>query len=237
MLPIGGQPLLHHLVRWLRAHGVGEIAINLHHKPEAITEYFGRGERFEVAVTYSHERQLLGTAGALKKLQAFFDETFVVLYGDVFTNIDLTRLLKFHHDRVLADQSGLSLPSASGQPTLTGTTQPALTLSLYRVANPSVCGLVELNGRDRITRFVEKPPPEAVFTDLANAGVMVFEPGILDYIPDSAPVDLGYELFPRLLDQGIPLYGYPLRDGEFLIDIGTPESYHRAQELAAGCSS
>jgi mannose-1-phosphate guanylyltransferase len=228
MLPIGGKPLLHHLVSWLRAHGVGEIAINLHHKPEAITEYFGRGERFGVAITYSHERRLLGTAGALKELQAFLDETFVVLYGDVFTNLDLKRLIRFHADRGESDCGGRGLA---------GPTWPFLTLSLYRVADPSACGLVQLDGQGRITHFVEKPPPDATFTNLANAGVMVFERGILDFIPDYAPVDLGYELFPRLLGQGIPLYGYPLRDGEFLIDIGTPDSYRRAQELAAGSSS
>ena len=222
MLPVGGKPLLEHLVAWLRRHGVAEMAINLHHRPEAISDYFGDGHRFGVSITYSYEDQLLGTAGAAKRLQPLFDGTFVVVYGDVFTNLDLSRLIGFHlridKPGGLCDNMGI-VPSSL----------PWATLSLYRVEDPSACGLVELDGQGRVIRFVEKPPSDQVFTDLASAGVLVLEPGILEHIPPDTFYDFGRDLFPRLLHRGIPLYGCPLRDREFLIDIGTPASYRQVQ--------
>ena len=89
MLEIGGEPLLAHHVRRLRAAGVQEIAINLHHAAGVITDYFGDGSRYGVRIEYSYEPELLGTAGAAKKLAAFLDESFYVIYGDVFNNVDL----------------------------------------------------------------------------------------------------------------------------------------------------
>ena len=216
MVPIGGQPLLEQLVGWLRDHNIRQIAMNLHYYPEVITSYFGDGQRLNVAITYSYEEHLLGTAGAAKRLQAFLDEPFIVVYGDLYTNLDLTRLIEFHTQQQAA----------------VGTAVLA-TLALYHVPNPSECGLVELTATGRITRFVEKPPPAQVFTDLANAGVMLCEPHLLDFIPPDTVYDFGRDLFPVLLTAGEHLYGQVLADHEFLIDIGTPAGYQRAQERAA----
>lgn len=215
MLPIGGKPLLEHLVRWLRRHGIADMAINLHYKPEAITDYFGDGRRFGVSITYSYEERLLGTAGAVKRLEGTFDDTFVVVYGDLLTNLDLGALIQFHVAK--------RRTSISNQ-------RPLATVALYHVSNPSQCGLVELDGQGRITRFVEKPPAHAVFTDLANAGVLVLEPEVLDHIPRHEFCDFGHHLFPRLLAKGVPMYGYPISEGEYVMDIGTMEKYERAQQ-------
>ncbi len=226
MVPIGGKPLLEHTVGWLRAYGVADIAINLHYRPEAVTGHFGDGGRFGVAITYSYEPQLLGTAGAAKKLQSFFDTTFVVVYGDVFTNLNLARLTSFHHSR------GRGWPSDRGEDDslpLSPSPPAYVTLSLYHVPNPSACGIVDLDGEGRVMRFVEKPPPEQVFGDLANAGVMVVEPGILDYIPPDTFYDFGHDLLPRLLADGVPISGLPIAEDEYLVDIGTPERYAWAQ--------
>ena len=241
MLSVGGRPLLERLVMWLRQHGVVEFAINLHHKPEAITRYFGDGHRFGVSITYSYEEQLLGTAGEVKRQESFFlDGTFVVVYGDVWTDLDLTRLVMFHHemgdihthtssvlgpDRALRTEA-CHLPSDWSAPR----SLPWATLSLRRVQNPSACGLAELDGRGRVISFVEKPPSDQVFTDLANAGVLVLEPGILDYIPSDTFYDFGHHLLPQLLCRDVPVYGCLLRPSEFLIDIGTPASYRQAQQ-------
>lgn len=216
MLPIGGQPLLEQLVCWLHDHNIRQIAMNLHYHPEVITTYFGNGQRLDVAITYSYEEQLMGTAGAAKRLQTFLDEPFVVVYGDLYTNLDLTRLIQVH-----------------ARPLATAGTAALATLALYHVANPTECGLVDLTATGRITRFVEKPPPDQVFTDLANAGVMLCEPRILDFIPEATVCDFGRDLFPSLLRAGEPLYGQVLADHEFLIDIGTPAGYQRAQEQAS----
>lgn len=217
MVPIGGQPLLAHLVGWLRDHNIRQIAMNLHYYPEVITSYFGDGQQFDVAITYSYEEQLLGTAGAAKRLQPFFDESFLVVYGDLYTNLDLTRLITFH----------------AQQQTMGGTARCLATLALYHVPNPSECGLVDLTATGRITRFVEKPPPDQVFTDLANAGVTLCEPRLLDFIPVNTVYDFGRDLLPALLRAGEQVCGQELAADEFLIDIGTPAGYQRAQAQAA----
>ena len=207
MLPIVGTPLLAITIAQLRRHGITDIALNLHYKPEAITNYFGDGHDFGVHITYSYEPELLGSAGAAKKLENFLNETFVVVYGDVLTNLDYSALVHLH-----------SLKSAT------------VTMALYRVDNPTEVGLVGIDEQGYITRFLEKPRPEEVFTDLANAGILVCEPDILSYIPPHTVYDFGHDLLPHLLAIGKPMIGVPLADDEYLIDIGTPEKYQRAQQ-------
>ncbi|MCE7987286.1 MAG: nucleotidyltransferase family protein [Caldilinea sp. CFX5] len=215
MLPVQGKPLLEAHVAWLHATGIDQIAMNLHHCPNVITDYFGDGSRFGVQLTYSYEPQLLGTAGAAKHLQAFLDEPFVVVYGDVFTNLSLSRLLAFHEAR-------------KAQTKVT----TVATLALYQVPNPTECGLVAIDATGRIQRFVEKPPPDQVFTDLANAGLMVCEPAILELIPAASEVDFGRHVFPAALAGGYALWGQPIAGDEYVIDIGTFHGYDRAQQVA-----
>jgi NDP-sugar pyrophosphorylase family protein len=236
MLPIGGRPLLEHLILWLRDHGITCLAINLHYKPDTVRAYFGDGAPWGVEITYSLEDPILGTAGAVKKLQDYFADTFVVVYGDLLTNMDLTRLIRFHNaHKVPSVPSVPSGPSGSSVPSgPSGSSAPFLTLALYRVSNPTECGLVALDGQGRIKRFVEKPPAQAVFTDLANAGIFILEPAVIDYIPPDTFYDFGHDLFPRLLREGVPMYGYPISEDEYLIDIGTLEKYQRAQRQWAG---
>lgn len=215
MLPVQGKPLLAHHIEWLQANGIKQIAMNLHHCPTVITDYFGDGSRFGVEITYSYEAHLLGTAGAAKRLQAFLDEPFVVVYGDVFTNLALARLMAFHAERKA--QSNLTTLA---------------TLALYQVPNPTECGLVAIDPTGRIQRFVEKPPPDQVFTDLANAGLMLCEPAILDAIPAETEVDFGRQVFPAALADGYALWGQPIAADEYVIDIGTFHGYDRAQQVA-----
>jgi NDP-sugar pyrophosphorylase family protein len=214
MLPVQSKPLLARLVEWLHQHGINQIAMNLHYCPTVITDYFGDGSRFGVAITYSYEPQLLGTAGAAKRLQAFLDEPFVVVYGDIFTNLDLTRLIKFHQ-----------------QQKESSTAATLATLALYRVPNPTECGLVETDQDGQVMRFIEKPPIDQVFTDLANAGIMVCEPRLLALIPSDTEVDFGRTVFPRALAAGQVLWGQAIADDEYLIDIGTLHGYDRAQQV------
>ena len=206
MLPIAGTPLLEHLVRLLALHGVRDIAINLHYKPEAVTSHFGDGSRWGVRLTYSYEEQILGTAGAARRLQTFLDERFFVLYGDVLTDLDLTALAAFHVAK-----------------------RAVLTLALYRVPRPWECGIVEIDEDGRVRQFVEKPPRHQVFSDLANSGVYVMEPGLISDIPPDRFYDFGHDLFPCLLAKGTPIYGYPIAAQEYLLDIGSPDKYEQAQ--------
>ena len=206
MLPVAGEPLLAITVSILRSYGITDLAINLHHRPDAITGYFGNGAGFGVSITYSFEQQIMGTAGAAKKLERFLNDAFLVVYGDVLTNLDYNNLMQFHHSR-----------------------QSLLTLSLYRVSNPTEVGLVGIDAHGRVTRFLEKPRPDEVFTDLANSGILVCEPEVLSHVPIDRFFDFGHDLLPALLELGEPMYGLPLAPDEYLIDIGTPEKYERAQ--------
>ena len=221
MLPLSSTPLLQHTIEWLRDYGINEIAINLHHQSETITGYFENGDQFGVSIRYSYESELLGTAGASKKLASFFDETFVVIYGDVYTNLNLKRLREVHQ-RHIEETSSPDFCHHS-----------LLTMTLYEVINPEECGLVETSEAGRIIRFVEKPPRNQIFTNRAFTGVMVCEPELLDYIPENAPYDFSSDLLPKLLKSQFPLYAEPIRANEFVIDIGTLPGYLRALRTAS----
>ena len=124
MLPLAGRPMLEYTVAWLRHHGITQIGINLHHCPEVVTDYFGDGSAFRVDIAYSVEERILGTAGGARRMSRFLDCTFVLVYGDVLTDLDLTTLVGFHRRH---------------------TAGPHLTMTLYRVPNPSECGIVSLD--------------------------------------------------------------------------------------------
>jgi len=208
MLPVAGRPLLEHIILHLRDCGITELAINLHHLPAAVMDYFGDGRDWGVRLRYSVEERLLGSAGGVKRLQPFFDDTFVVYYGDVFTRADLRPMIA-HHRR-----SGARA-----------------TIGLYRVSDPWNRGVVQLDDRQIIVRFVEKPPRDRVFSNLANAGIYVLEPEVLDLIPADRVWDFGHDLFPQMLAEGIPMAGYVIE--EMVIDIGLPEKYEEVNRLVS----
>ena len=207
MIALGGRPVLEHAVLLLQRHCITDITINLHHLPRAITDYFGDGSRWDVRITYSFEQELLGTAGAVKKLETSFDRTFLVLYGDNLTDCDLTRLCETHRAR-----------GGTG------------TLSVYGKEGEDIrsSGLVRMDEEDRITEFVEKPKPEEVFDGGINGGIYVLEPKVFRYIPSDRPYDFARHVFPHMLEAGEPLYAY--RMTERLIAFDTPEKYRSAQQ-------
>jgi NDP-sugar pyrophosphorylase family protein len=205
MVPLGGRPLLDYLVALVRQHGVTNVAVNLHYRPEAIIAHFDDGARHGVSLTYSWEEQLLGSAGAARKLDWFLDEPFFVLYGDVLTDIDLTTLAKHHR--------------ASGA---------LVTVALHEVPDPERCGIAQLDETSRIQRFVEKPPATLGMGNLANTGICVMEPDVLRYVPVGTPFDFGTDLFPLLLERHAPMQGVLTQ--AYVKDIGSLERYAQAQE-------
>jgi len=200
MVPIGGVPLLERLARLLARHGVAEAAVNLHYFPDMVLGHF-KNLDCGLTLRFAVEAELLGTAGAVNNFRDFFDEPFFVLYGDVFTTADLAAFA--------ADHARFGA---------------AATIGLYRVDNPCECGLVDMDETGRIKRFVEKPP--VAFTDLANAGIYALSPEVLDFIPESGFCDFGKDVFPAMLEKGLPLYGRPI--DEYLIDIGSRAKYEKA---------
>ena len=191
MLPIAGRPLLERTLRWLRRFGVVRAGL-------------GDGARFDKRLRYAYEPELLGTAGALHNFPGFFDQPFLVIYGDLLLDLDIDDLAEFHRAR-----------------------GALMTLALKRTATPHSQGMIEVDELGRVLRFVEKP---AAWDggDTANAGVYICEPAVADGLPPGFS-DFGHDIIPALLRAGAPVYGRPLRG--YLLDIGTPEAYAQAQEV------
>lgn len=180
--------------------------INVHYLAEKITGHCGDGSAYSVHIPYSHEPQLLGTAGAVRRMEALRrDGPFLVLCGDHLVHIPFAPLIEFHRaKRALA------------------------TMALFESDEPGTGGVVETDADGRVTRFVKKPSLEESRTNLTNAAIYVLDPGILDRIPPATSYDIGNDVFPRLLAEGNPIYAMKL-DG-YLCDTGTPERLARAQE-------
>jgi NDP-sugar pyrophosphorylase family protein len=204
MLEIGGRPILEHNIRFLSRYGIRELIVNLHHSPETITQYFGDGASSGVQISYSYEPALLGTAGAVKNVSQHFDETFIVMYGDNLTTCDLGRLIEFHKRK-----SGIA------------------SVALFHREDATASGIAEIGANDRILRFLEKPRADEVFSHWVNAGILVMEPAVLDFIPMNCASDFGREVLPALLAAGQPLYGYRMTEQLWWVD--SPEDLERTR--------
>ncbi len=206
MVEIGGEPAIARSLRWIARHRVTDVAINLHHHPEVLRAFVGDGARFGVRVTYSPEERLLGTAGALGTLRAFFkgEDAFVVLYGDVLTSLNLSSVIDLHRARG-ADA----------------------TVALDRAVDPAASGIVAFDADGWITRIVEKPPPGEIFSEWANAGIYLCGPKVMDFVPARGPYDFAAELFPRMLGDHCRLLAYPTTS--VVAEFGTPDRLERAR--------
>lgn len=213
MVPVAGTPMIGYALAWLRDNGVREVAINLHYRPEPLVAYVGDGERFGVRVTYSSEPELLGSAGAIAPIRDCFagSPEFIVLYGDVLTDLSLDSLLARHRER-----------SAD------------LTIALTVVDDPTRAGIVELGEDDRVVRFVEKPRADGVFSRWGNAGVYVCGPRVLDFIGGVRHQDFGHDVIPAMVAAGARVQGF--RTSARVVDIGSPERLREADRLASAGS-
>ena len=200
LVPVVNLPFLEHTIRHLKGHRIKDIVLALGHLSRPITEYLGDGRRLGVRLSYVVEDTPLGTAGAIKNAERYLDETFLVLNGDCFTDLDITAMVTRHQER-----------------------RARVTIALTPVADPTSYGLVESDAEGRVSRFLEKPEPSQITTNTINAGIYVLEPEVLAQVPPHTSVSIEREIFPRLLEQGQPVYAY-LSPG-YWIDIGTPEKY------------
>ena len=207
LLPIGGPPLIEYTLTWLRSHGISEVAINLYHLGDKIKDYLGSGSRLGVNISYSQEETLLGTAGGVKRIEHFFNTTFVVVCGDILTDFDLRGMIQFHREK-----------------------KAMATIAVLEVSNPWDVGIVDMNEEGRILSFIEKPHPGSVRSNLSSGGVYVLDKEILDYIPSQGFCDFAYDIFPMIIKLGLPAYGYCLNHEDYLTDIGTIDKYHQANE-------
>jgi mannose-1-phosphate guanylyltransferase len=198
MVPVLNRPVMEHIVELLARNGFPEVIANLHWFPELIRERFGDGSRFGVALSYSFEEALLGTAGGVRNAADFLGEDFLVISGDALTDIDLGAMREFH-----ASHDGIA------------------TLATKRIADTSRVGVVITGPDARVQGFQEKPDPAEALSDLANCGIYMFRAEIFDYFPAqgerskaAAPgdppgfADWAMDVLPALLEADVPFYSH-----------------------------
>jgi mannose-1-phosphate guanylyltransferase/phosphomannomutase len=204
MMPLANRPMMEHIVRLLKEHGFEDIVVTVAFLANTIRTYFGDGSEFGVRMVYATEETPLGTAGSVRNaMDELHDETFLVISGDVLTDIDLTAVVDFHRKN-----------------------DATATLALKAMDNPLEFGIVITQEDGRIERFLEKPTWGQVFSDTINTGIYVLEPHIFDDVPLGQEVDFSGDVFPKLLAEGRPLYGY-VADG-YWEDVGTLDAYRKA---------
>lgn len=200
MVPIMGRPLLERNLENLKKHGVDEVVISTCYKPQKIMDYFGDGKKFGVKINYVTEDMPLGTGGAIKNAEEFFDDTFIVFNSDILSDIDISDMIRFHKEKgALA------------------------TIAVTRVENPSAYGVIECDDDGYISSFKEKPQPGESDSNLINAGVYIFDPGLLEEIPYGKVVSIERETYPLLLEKGYRLAIYD--KCSYWLDIGTCSKY------------
>jgi mannose-1-phosphate guanylyltransferase len=201
VVPLVDRPFIAFMLEWLRGHGVDDVVISCGFMASGVHNVLGDGSAYGVRLRYVEEPKPLGTGGAVKFAEALLDERFLMLNGDVLTDIDLTAQLAQHE-----------------------ATGARATLALVPVEDPSAYGLVRRNGDTSVSEFLEKPSPDQIDTNLVNAGAYVLHRDVLAGIPEGQHVSIERELFPTLVGAG--LYGY--ESSGYWLDIGTPERYLQA---------
>ena len=204
MVSIVDKPCLGHIFDLLRRHGISEAAVTLQYLASVIQDSYGDGGAVGMRLRYSIEETPLGTGGSVRQISdSLGDEPFIVISGDALTDIDLSTVVAFHREK-----------------------GAAVTLTLYHVPNPLEYGVVITDADGRITKFLEKPSWGEVFSDTINTGIYVIEPRVLRHFPVGQTFDFSKDLFPLLLAEGEPLYGY-IADG-YWTDVGSIAEYTRA---------
>jgi mannose-1-phosphate guanylyltransferase len=206
LVPVAGEPITAHVMRWLQSFGYTDLAMNVHYLADQIESALGDGSKYGVKLNYLHEAVLMGSAGAVKPLQSFFTGTFVVVGCDDLTDANLEALVAFHKERgALA------------------------TIGLLEADEVDQYGVVITADDGRILEFQEKPAKGTERSKLVNTGIYVFEPAVLDFIPAETFYDFGKQVFPALLAAGAKFYGMRLGNA-YWRDIGTPSEYRLATE-------
>jgi mannose-1-phosphate guanylyltransferase len=198
VVPLVDRPFIAFMLDWLRGHGVDDVVMSCGFLAAGVRNVLGDGSAYGLRLRYVEEPQPLGTGGAVKFAEPLLDERFLMLNGDVLTDLDVSAQIALHEQR-----------------------GARATLALTPVEDPSTYGLVRTHGDGEVTGFVEKPAPDQIDTRNISAGIYVLERSVLDMLEPDQPASIEREVFPRLVGEG--LYGY-VGDGYWL-DIGTPERY------------
>ena len=206
LFPVANKPLLDWTLERLAKNGVEEVILAVNYMAQAFIQRYGT-TKFGMKILYSREGRPLRTGGPIKKAEELIghDEPFLVLNGDILTNMNYANLVKKHKEN-----------------------NAIATIALYKVEDPSRYGIAEMTGKNRVLRFLEKPTRKEAPSSLANAGIYVLNPEIFDYIPSGRPVSIEHETFPKLAGKG-KLFGYSFE--ELWTDIGELGDYLKANRL------
>lgn len=204
MVPIAGKPVMEHILNLLKRHGITEVVVTVQYLASNIEDYFGNGSQLGMRITYSREDIPLGTAGSVKNAEDQLTEPFIVISGDALTDYNLTNIINYHREK-----------------------QSLATLMLAHVPNPLEYGVIITNEDGHITQFLEKPSWGEVFSDTINTGIYVLDPKIFTYFERNKQFDFSQELFPMMLRNGDPIYGYIAESG-YWCDVGNLPEYMRA---------
>lgn len=198
LVPVAGEPAIKHIIEHLKSYDVNGICATLYYLPDKIKEYLDK--QYKGNIKYYLENKPLGTAGSVKNAKDFIDETFVVMSGDVITDVNIADVYNFHKKN-----------------------NSKVTIVLTKVDIPLEYGVVIIDEKGRINKFLEKPSWGEVFSDTINTGIYIIEPEILDYIPEGRQYDFSKDLFPFLLKNNISMFGY-VTNG-YWCDIGSIKQY------------
>jgi mannose-1-phosphate guanylyltransferase len=198
VVPLVDRPFISFMLEWLQTHGIDDVIMSCGFLATSVRNVLGDGSGLGIRLRFVEEPDPRGTAGALKFAESLLDERFLMLNGDVLTDIDLTAQVAQHE--------------------ATGATA---TLALVPVADPTNYGLVHVNEDRSVRDFLEKPSPDAIDTNLISAGAYVLERSILELVPPGRNVSIEREVWPQLVGNG--LYAFPSES--YWLDIGTPDRY------------
>lgn len=200
MVPIFNAPFLEIMLANLKNHGINDVIMTLCYLPDRIQEYFGNGHSLDMNIEYVLETSPLGTAGAVKNVEAALDSTFIVLNGDIVTDLDISKMIQFHKEK-----------------------KAKATIFLREVDNPSSFGVVETDLDGKVSKFLEKPEPGVTSSNWINGGIYILEPDTINPIPSDTFYMFEKGLFPYLLESGQSVYGF--RQEPYWIDVGTYSNY------------
>jgi len=205
MVPFLGKPLLEYHLEQFKNHGVRDFFINIHYLSEKIMEYFGDGSAWGVTINYSLEKDILGTAGGVKQFESQLPENFFVVYGDMFSEVDYSKMGDAYFEK--KDVSGMVIIGEND--------------------HPQDSDLVEVDALLKFIKIHIKPYKELPMTRKTLDAVYIFNKKILQYIPARKYWEIDHQLLPNALAAGENIYGYETND--FLYDIGTMERYGQVE--------
>lgn len=207
MIEINGRPIIDYVLRWLANQGIKEVIINLHYMPDMIRKHLGGGGEFGLKITYSYEKNILGTAGALKKKEKELKRTFLVACCDSLTNIDIKKALAFHKKK-----------------------KALATMILKKIKNPEEYGIIGLDDQGRVCQFLNRYKSKEPEIKAVHTGIVILEPEVLKYIPPNKFYGLE-KVYLQILQKGKPLFGY--LTGEFWHEVGSLKSLEEASKIVS----